>query len=219
MLHSFSCPRTCPSFERAQGGRFFCRFGPILNTLGPAVVTSHTVTVKVEYRDPETLRAAVLAMGGIWYGWADTHSLGDTVQSGWGFRLPMANGYHEHEGKHYWYHPLVLRPDGELAFDAYGGYWGDQSQLPLLKEEYTIQHTLRQAELLGWQAERTPQGITVYHPDGGVLTLSKEGVCETTGFVGAGCHEARLSLGLAAFGEIHNKAEFAQTKAVCRTGN
>ena len=69
--HSFNCPRTCPHYEH----RDLCRFNRIFRALGNGIeVNSRTVTVKVEYDDPESLREAVEAMGGEWLG-QGTHRL------------------------------------------------------------------------------------------------------------------------------------------------
>ncbi|MFL5342753.1 MAG: hypothetical protein ACJ8F7_21685, partial [Gemmataceae bacterium] len=135
----FDCPRTCPTF-----GDRWCRFRPLLDALGPVRVDSHTARIKVEYTDPEALRRAVEAMGGVWYG-RGHFDLFDTEQDGLGFRLPFANGWTAALNPRqtarpgepsYWYHPIVLRDDGELAYDEYGGAWGDPAQLQLLKAEY-----------------------------------------------------------------------------------
>jgi hypothetical protein len=178
-----------------------CRFMPVLRTLGIATVYSHTVRVKVDYRDPDQLRAAVEAMGGAWIGQGTHQLFAGQSATGHGFTLPG------------WNFPLVLDSAGELHFDDFSGSWGDTKHLEQLKTEYAFVKTEREAQLLGWQTERTDNGLLVYHPDGGLLTVSREMVCETTGFVGTGCHDARLALGLAADGSPVNKVEHDQAAA------
>jgi hypothetical protein len=212
-LIPFDCARTCP-----VAGNAWCRFRAVLDGLGPARVLSHTCRVAVQYRDADTLRAAVLALGGIWYGWNDAHELFETKEQGWGFRLPFEKGAEQDggvPGTRYWLFPVVVGPDGQLAYDDYKGAWGDVTQLELLRQEYAVQHTMHKAEELGWQCERTGEGVTVFHPDGGTLTLSRKGECEAFGFVGGACHTAREALGLAVAGEAVNKPECAQQVAQC----
>jgi hypothetical protein len=98
-----------------------------------------------------------------------------------------------------------------LHHDTYGGQWGNPADLDTLRSAYLLGATQRQAQLLGWLTELTPAGLVVYHPDGGTLTVSPEGTCETAGFVGAGCHEARLALGLQAV-----EGSVVETSEACR---
>jgi len=213
MFLPFSCPRTCPS-----AGTYFCRFRPLLDRVGPWKANSHTVTVKVEYTDVDALRAAVERMGGIWYGYNERHDLYDTKQPGYGFRLPMVDGIHVNtDGKRYWYHPIVLRNDGDLAYDAYGGLWGDLGQLESLKTEYTIAVCERQAVALGWQAERTAEGLTIYHPTGGQMTVNAAGMIDAAGFKGAACHDAIMQLGLPIL-DAQIKPEYSHVEAEVQVG-
>lgn len=207
----FNCPRTCPQFNDR-----WCRFRPVLDVLGPIQVDSHTAKVQVEYTDPEALKCAVERMGGIWLGHGE-YSLGDTEQKGYGFRLPMANGRTKIDGKGYWYHPLVLCDDGQLAYDEFGGVWGDVKQLPVLKAEYAMAAVETAAANQGWQSERTSEGLVVYHPQGGRLTYSNQGVLEAHEFVGTGCHDAMLQLGLNLTG-LTAKPEYAMQKAQVMVG-
>lgn len=212
----FDCDRTCPDFERRVDGHFWCRFRPLLDRLGPVKVHSHTALLKVEYTDPDALKIAVERMGGLWYGFDAKHDLFDTKQTGWGFRLPMAEGLHKTaDGRRFWYHPLVLRADGQLAYDSYGGEWGDVSQLETLKSEYAFAMTEKAALDLGWLTERVDGRLVVHHPSGGTLSVSADGKLETQGFVGGACHQAREALGLPVEeGSIVGTAEGCQVPAI-----
>lgn len=200
-------------------GEFICRFQPIFAKLGRALVTSHTVKVKVEYRDPEALKRAVLAMGGIWYGHG-LHDLFDTKQTGYGFRLPMKNGYHQEAGGTYWYHPLVLCDDGSLAYDAYGGAWGDISQVEKLQRQYADAMVEQAAVEQGWQFERQADKITIYHSSGGILVWDGT-TLDQSGFTGSMCHDAAMAI-LTKLGreqEITLKPEYAAVAASVQLSN
>lgn len=191
----FDCSRTCP-----MAGERWCRFRPLLDTLGSVQVCSHTTKIKVEYSDPDQLRLAVQAMGGTWLGMG-THDLYESNATGYGWTLPG------------WTFPIVQSKTGELHYDDYKGRWGNVADLQRLKSEYAASKTELECVKLGWQCERTAEGLRVYHPSGGVLDLRHDMTCDTTGFVGSSCHEARLALGLAADGDVANKAEYGQTAA------
>lgn len=198
---TFDCDRTCP-LHRTH----WCRFNALFTLIGSARVHSHTVKIKVDYTDPEILRKAVDGLPGWkWIG-EKQHELFDGAYHGHGFTP---------EG---WQYPAVFA-NGELHADTFNGQWGDDKKLDLLKAEYAICTAQHAAESLGWQCERTPAGLTVYHPENGILTVSKEGVCETTGFVGTSCHSAREALHLAADGQITNTPEYGQVAAQVQAGS
>lgn len=136
---------------------------------------SHTVTVRVEYRDLDALAAAVVALGGTVLGEAE-HRLYQGSVTGWGAQLPG------------WRYPIVLTDRGELAYDDYQGHWGDARQLVRLRERYAVEAARRAAEAQGWIAQDQPDGsLVIYHPDGGTLTVSPSGEVAADGFVGGGC--------------------------------
>jgi hypothetical protein len=164
---------------------------------------SHTATIKLAcpLDNPEIMRRIIEKLHGIWYG-HNIFSLGDTSQTGFGFRLPMRNGLHTdnaHPGERYWYHPIVLTDEKSIAFDAFGGHWGDQSQIELIKHEYEKEYTLHKVEIeaknLGWLTERNQDGVIVYHPTGGQL-LFTEGSVKASNFNGPVCMEAVAALGI-----------------------
>lgn len=192
-MQNFTCPRTCPLVKSA-----WCRFRPVLDALGPVRVNSHTVTVKVEYRDPDALRGAVEALGGSWLG-LGSHRLYESGEfSGHGLRLPG------------WEYPLVLQADGSLAYDDFRGRWGNVADLERLKSAYAQQVCRQQAQVQGWLCEQQQDGsLLIHHPSGGTLTVTTAGVIDANGFVGAGCHDAILAMGLPIL-EAQVKPEFSQ---------
>ncbi len=193
-MSNFSCPRTCPMFS----GRW-CRFRPVLDQLGPVKVSSHTATIKVEFRDPRTLRAAVEAIGGQWLGQGQHHLYGGD-ETGIGFRLPK------------WQYPLVARADGTLAYDDFSGTWGEVADLDRLKSEYAVQTAQQAATQQGWLTERTNEGLLIHHPSGGSLLVAANGSIDLNGFQGQGCHEALLDLGIH-LENVQAKREFGEVVA------
>lgn len=192
MKQNFSCPRTCPRY-----GDIYCRFRPLFDILGPVVVNSHTVRVKVNFGNADALKAAVKAMGGEFIGVGD-HSLFQGCETGIGFRLPG------------WLYPLVAKANGELAYDDYGGRWGNTSDIEKLKGEYTLALAAKRCQQLGWQYEVVNGVMTVYHPSGGVLTVTTEGTVDAVQFIGSGCHDAIMALELGEVTEATPKPEFTQ---------
>lgn len=196
-MDNFTCPRTCAFME-------LCRFQPILSAVGSAGVYSHTVKVKVDMTDTETLRRAVEGMGGRWIGQGTHAMFAGQSATGLGFTLPN------------WRYPLTVDSAGELHYDDYHGSWGNVADLATLRAEYAFSRAETAAVEQGWQTERTADGLRVYHPSGGILDLSKTMLCETTGFIGSGCHDARLQLGLPAAEAPVNKTEHDQAQAQCQ---
>lgn len=185
----FNCPRTCPRFERVD----VCRFSGILAAAGVVgVVNSETVSVDVAFSDTETLAAAVVAMGGQVIG-QGLHELFETEPvAGFGFRLPD------------WSYPLVATAGGKLAFDNYGGKWGNPADIDKLRAEYSMMAAANAAAANGWQSERIDvngaAALRVYHPGGGYLDVTG-GLVDANGFDGIGCHAAAEQLA-AAMGSV-----------------
>lgn len=204
----FTCPRTCPLFSEIH-----CRFRPVLDQIGPVKVHSHTARIRVEYTDLAALEQAVKNIGGQWLG-VGTHRLFEDDHQGNGFYLPFANG-RERNGVAMWNYPIVLEESGQLAYDDYGGRWGDVNQLKALEQEYAYVKAELAAQVQGWQTERTSQGVTIYHPSGGSLTVSSAGQVEMQGFHGKGCHEALMTLGLP-LDDMQATSEYVQEKAQCQ---
>ena len=194
MQDNFNCPRTCPLV-----GNFWCRFRPVLDRLGRVQVNSHTVRVKVEYTDPGALERAVQALGGKWLG-SGSHRLFEGMVTGHGFKLDQ------------WNYPIVLQPNGELAFDDFNGRWGNPADLERLKGEYALAVAEQAAQTQGWLCERTEVGLRVHHPSGGTLDVTPGGMVDACGFVGHGCHDAILALRMPVL-EAQVKPEYGQVAA------
>ncbi len=196
----FDCDRTCPLYERVDS----CRFNKVFNKIGPVVVNSHTVKVKCDFRDHDILAGAVRGMGGEVLG-KGTHNLySSNKATGFGFTLPN------------WKFPLVAEEGGQLAFDNYGGSWGNPADLERLKTEYVIATAEQAAMAQGWMTERNGETLTIHHPSGGSLTVTANGA-EANGFMGSGCHDALMSLNLP-MSEFVAKPEFGQTACEIQQG-
>jgi len=198
-MNTFSCPRTC-SFARER----WCRFRPVLDALGPVRVDSETVRVKVEYSDPDTLRRVVGMLGGAWLG-SGVHRLFDGTVTGNGFTLPG------------WQYPLVQTPDG-LSYDDYHGAWGNVADLERLKGLYTLAKAEQAATAQGWQCERSGTDLVIHHPSGGTLTVTPGGTIDAGGFVGKGCHDAIMALGLPV-SDATAKPEYSQVASEVQLPN
>jgi len=143
---------------------------------------SHTITAKIEFKDTESLTRAVEKLGGNVIGHGE-HGLYETKERGLGFELPG------------WHYPLVAKSDGTLAYDDFNGQWGNVKDIDTLKCTYTLTAVEREAQSLGWQYEWTSDmGMRVYHPSGGVLNVSEDGVIDADCFVGSACEEATTTL-------------------------
>jgi hypothetical protein len=140
---------------------------------------SHTVTVAIEFRDPEALGRAVVALGGTVLGKGRHRLFAGAAEDGFGFRLSN------------WNYPLVLTASGHLKYDDYNGTWGNVADLKQLEAEYAIQKTILTCESLLWQYQRENDGtVTVFHPDGGTLKVLATGEVDALGFSGMGCQAA-----------------------------
>lgn len=197
MTDNFTCPRTCPQF-----GDRWCRFRPILDHIGPILVDSETVRIVVKIKDRVALEEAVKELGGTMIG-EGIHSVYTNKIFGLGFRLPK------------WRYPLVLGgDDGSLSYDNYGGTWGDAKDIDRLNGEYSLQVAASRARDLGWQHEKTSEGLRVYHPNGGHMEVTRHGSAEAFGFNGVGCHDALLALGVE--GTVTAKPELGRVE--CKVG-
>lgn len=144
---------------------------------------SHTISVKVEIKDKHALAAAVERLGGRVLG-EGTHALYQGSVQGFGLILPD------------WKYPIVLDEAGNLAYDDYGGRWGDAADIQRLTDGYAIEAAVSAAQSQGWYVERHDDRAIVYHPDGGTLTVTADGVT-ASGFSGGGCQQPTELLGAA----------------------
>ena len=173
-VRRFSCGRTCRPFTP-------CRFTALFEAAGiETAVVSHTTTVKARFRAGAAFDAAILALGGQVLG-DGTFELYQTSETGYGFRLPG------------WNFPLVLKPNGSMAFDDFEGRWGNRADLKRLEGLYTIEAAKVAADGQGWINERQDDGsLLVHHPSGGTMTVYPDGRVDNNGFVGQGCDDASV---------------------------
>jgi len=143
---------------------------------------SHTAQIAADYSHPDALAAAVSKLGGKIIG-QGRHKLFSSEHDGIGIQLNN------------WAFPVVVQTDGTLAYDDYQGRWGKTSDLDKLHEEYSWALTEIAAQRLGWQTERTADGVRVYHPSGATISVTSTTV-DLNGFVGASCQAAMKQLAL-----------------------
>lgn len=124
---------------------------------------SHTVSIDLDVSDLDRFTRAVLAQGGEVLGDGE-HRLYESTETGLGFKLPG------------WRLPIVLTEKG-LRYDNYQGHWGPQETLDAILTRYAVDTAKAKADELGWYSEVQPDGsLLIYHPDGGTLTVTGEGV-------------------------------------------
>ena len=162
---------------------------------------SHTTKVKVEYLNLDALRAAVEAIGGSWIGHG-THHIFSGNYEGTGFQLPG------------WHYPCILQDGGTLAYDNYNGAWGSADVLGRLNSEYALQAAEAAARSQGWYCERQGAALSIYHPDGGTITVDAAGAVDASMFLGADCVAAcaPIESALGSRSERTLKAEFYSQK-------
>ena len=199
MKTNFSCGRTC-AFRQA------CRFNTVFNALGArGKGYSHVTKVDVEIRDLDALETACKRLGLIfnrdrrtyrWYG----RSVGD-------YKLPegmtekdlgqCSHAISVKDNARAYEVGLVDNHDGSYSpvWDFWNGGRGLQAAVgencSKLAGEYTIEAARNAATAQGWVAQDNPEGtLTIYHPDGGTMTVSRDGTVNSDGFIGQGCSVA-----------------------------
>ena len=223
MKKTFSCGRTC-------GYKQLCKFAPIISHLGPTRVFSHITRVNVVVKDLDALEAAGKICGlklnrnqttYKWFG----QSVGD---------YPVPEGINVKDLGHCT-HALSLadksayeigvveQADGtfRLIWDFWNGGYGLQAAVgtdaKLLIEAYTIEAARVAAVSQGWMTLDQQDGsLLILHPEGGTLTIARDGTVDAQGFIGQGCCAGSIienALGIAK--ETTYKAEYyAQTVKV-----
>lgn len=147
---------------------------------------SHTVKMDVQIRDLAVFTEAMIALGATVLG-EGSHKLYESTEIGHGFRLPGFT------------FPVVATKSGDLRFDDYEGRWGDRRLIDSAVETYTLGVARQAAEAQGWYVETATDGshITIYHPDGGTITVEKSGTVDAACFEGRSCGEATSPIELA----------------------
>jgi hypothetical protein len=162
---------------------------------------SHTAQIAADYQNRDALAAAVHSLGGTLLAHGK-HELYSTSEMGIGIQLPK------------WQFPIVVRADQTLAFDHYNGAWGNVADLERLHEEYSWAITEIAAQRVGWQTERTADGVRVYHPSGATITVTGDKI-DLQGFTGGQCLEAMRQLALPTE-HVQAKPSMGECAATCR---
>lgn len=105
---------------------------------------SHIVRIETEVRDARAVAAAAnrLELPPPELG---THQLFTSQAAGLAVRLPE------------WRYPLVCQlQTGQLAFDNYGGAWGDRMELDRFLQAYAIEKTRLEARRSGFAVTEAP---------------------------------------------------------------
>ncbi len=197
---SFVCPRTCPLVRER-----WCRFRPILDTLGPVEASSHVDRIEIEVRSLDALALACQRCGlelvrdQTAYRWFGKY-MGDTPlpagvsvdQLGHcehAIRVPGASRAYEIG--------VVARPEGGYTLlldqwqDGYGLLAHCGPGADKLVREYAVAAIETAAAEQGWLCERVGDTVRVYHPQSGVLDFdATTNALETSGFTGGACHDA-----------------------------
>lgn len=105
---------------------------------------SHIVSIQTEIRDPVAIRAACdrLRLPEPVFGQAQLFSSSAT---GWAVQLPD------------WQYPVVCDVEtAKIAFDNYGGRWGDEQQLQRFFQAYAVEKVKLEARRQGQTAIEQP---------------------------------------------------------------
>jgi hypothetical protein len=98
---------------------------------------SHIVRIETQVRDPAAVRSACARLG-LGPPEEGTFQLFTNQATGLAVRLPK------------WNYPVVCQTDtGELAFDNYGGAWGDRARLDEFLQAYAIEKARLEARRQG----------------------------------------------------------------------
>lgn len=53
-----------------------------------------------------------------------------------------------------WLYPIIIKEDGSIAYDNYGGQWGNEAKLQQFQQEYAATITERELAMAGFRMER-----------------------------------------------------------------
>ena len=105
-----------------------------------------------------------------------------------------------------------------LVWDFWKGGFGLQDiagdNCVKLTEQYTIEAARNAAMAQMWQCvDNTDGSLTIYHPEGGTMTVQRDGTVDNNGFVGSGCTaSSAIENALGRARETSYKAEFYAEK-------
>ncbi len=102
---------------------------------------SHVVKMESRLTDVDAIEAAAVEMGGTVERNATGKLYDKSSHTGTVIRLPN------------WQYPVIVKADGELAYDDFHGHWGDKADLVRLKQEYGVAIIMR-TQGRRWQISR-----------------------------------------------------------------
>lgn len=111
---------------------------------------SHTVTVKADVRSKQAIAAACQRLG-LAAPVEGTHLLYERSKSINGVAVSLPN----------WNYPVVFNTEtGDVAYDNFGGHWGNISEYEKFMQAYSVCRTMQEASLQGYMAteETLPDG-------------------------------------------------------------
>ena len=215
---NFNCDRTCKLFQ-------LCRFQPVFSALGETRVFSHVAKVDIEIRDLDALAQAAEKLG-------LQLRLGQKTYRWWGYSVgdyPLPEGMttadlgkcqHAISLNETAYEIGVIEHAGKfsLVWDFYGGGKGLEKVVgngcKNLINEYTIMAAKNAALAQGWMCQELNNTLQIYHPDGGIITVSKDGTVDAEGFVGAGCNvTSAIENALGKVRDMDYKSSYFEEKA------
>lgn len=139
---------------------------------------SHTVTIDVKFKNQEAVVKTAQSMNARIIGEGE-HRLFSSKHGGFAFQFPR------------WQYPCVVDKDGKIFYDNYNGSWGNSEDIETFQEKYAMEVIKMECDLLGWYYEPQANGeMIVTHPDGGTITINREGKIDANGFVGNSCEIA-----------------------------
>lgn len=190
---------------------------------------SHVTKIKIEVKSLEALKKAASTCGlefregqkcYRWYGrfmgdypsWAegiDTNKLGQCDHA-----LSVAGNDRAYEVG------VVDNGNGSfsLLWDFWSGGYGLQAAVgndgSKLIAEYSLEAAQEAAQSQGWYCEREADHITIYHPDGGTITVTADGAVDASLFTGHSCVAACAPIenALGSQGQRQLKGEYYQEK-------
>jgi len=183
---------------------------------------SHVVSVDVQLTDLDAIAKAADACGLIFsksstYKWFGRH-MGDYPLPAGFTASDLGKCDYKLSMKGVGYEVGLVRRDGKytMLFDFWGStgrklkqHLGGEDAAKFVAE-YGFAAAQNAAQSLGWMTERTAEGLKVYHPGGGYLTVNDASQVEAFGFMGNGCTNATNELA-AAMGSVNS--QFAKPEA------
>lgn len=110
---------------------------------------SHVSQMSVKFTDIEAMKAACIRMGAQFCGKGFITFYDETEVGGYVIQLPD------------WKYGIVVKPDGSIRYDNYGGEWGDIKELNSFKQLYAVETAKLKAKQEGYtyQEDELPTGV------------------------------------------------------------